>query len=257
MKRILTVPVLVILLALMLAFSASVSAKEECHWYCKRNADHKQPALDTNMQFIEDFGGYYIDKDHGDECDEKVIYLTFDVGYENGNVSKILDALKAEEVKGAFFVLGNVIKREPELIERMTAEGHLVCNHTTNHKNLAGADKESIEQEVRALEDMYCELTGKDMSKFFRFPEGTFDKSSIKQICSMGYKTVFWSFAYADWDNSRQMSEDAALEKILTNLHNGEIMLLHPTSATNAKIMPRLIKELKALGYRFGSLDEL
>lgn len=257
MKRILTVPVFVILLALMLAFSASVSAKEECHWYCKRNADHKQPALDTNMQFIEDFGGYYIDKDHGDECDEKVIYLTFDVGYENGNVSKILDALKAEEVKGAFFVLGNVIKREPELIERMTAEGHLVCNHTTNHKNLAGADKESIEQEVRALEDMYCELTGKDMSKFFRFPEGTFDKSSIKQICSMGYKTVFWSFAYADWDNSRQMSEDAALEKILTNLHNGEIMLLHPTSATNAKIMPRLIKELKALGYRFGSLDEL
>lgn len=257
MKRILTVPVFVILLALMLAFSASVSAKEECHWYCKRNADHKQPALDTNMQFIEDFGGYYIDKDHGDECDEKVIYLTFDVGYENGNVSKILDALKAEEVKGAFFVLGNVIKREPELIERMTAEGHLVCNHTTNHKNLAGADKESIEQEVRALEDMYRELTGKDMSKFFRFPEGTFDKSSIEQICSMGYKTVFWSFAYADWDNSRQMSEDAALEKILTNLHNGEIMLLHPTSATNAKIMPRLIKELKALGYRFGSLDEL
>ena len=257
MKKILTAPICVILIALMTVFSPSAFASKEYHWYCKRNSEHKQPSLDTEMRFIEDAGGYYIDKKHGDSSEDKVVYLTFDVGYENGNVAKILDALKEENVGGAFFVLGNVIKREPALIERMVSEGHLVCNHTTNHKNLAGADSELIKKELTELEDMYRELTGKDMAKFFRFPEGTFDKGSIEQVHSMGYKTVFWSFAYADWDNNKQMSEEAALEKIMSNIHNGEIMLLHPTSETNARIMPRLIKELKALGYRFGSLDEL
>ena len=139
----------------------------------------------------------------------------------------------------------------------MADEGHLVCNHTAHHKNLVGADRETFEKELKGLEDAYRDLTGRELSKFFRFPEGTFDKTSLKYAYDMGYKTVFWSFAYADWDNNKQMSESAALEKILSNLHNGEIMLLHPTSETNAKIMAKLIGELKSRGYRFGSLEEL
>lgn len=253
MKKIITLSV-----AVWLLISTVITANAAgLHWYCKRNAEHKQPMLDTNMRFIEEVGGYYIDRAHGDECEEKVIYLTFDVGYENGNVEKIMDVMKAQDVKGAFFILSNVIARNPELVKRMGDEGHLVCNHTSSHKNLVGEGKEKLAKELALLEDQYRELTGKELSKFYRPPEGTFDRAMLEDACSLGYKTVFWSFAYADWDNNKQMSEEAALEKILSNIHNGEIMLLHPTSSTNANIMDRLIKELKAQGFRFGTLDEL
>ena len=253
MKKIITISIVILLL---LGAIIPINA-EGLHWYCKRNAEHKQPMLDTNMRFIEEVGGYYVDRAHGDECEEKVIYLTFDVGYENGNVEKIMDIMSAEGVKGAFFILSNVIARDPELIKRMGDEGHLVCNHTSSHKNLVGAGKEKLAKELTQLEDQYRELTGKELSKFFRPPEGTFDRAMLEGACELGYRTVFWSFAYADWDNNKQMSEEAALEKILSNIHNGEIMLLHPTSSTNANIMERLIKELKSQGFRFGTLDEL
>ena len=253
MKKIIT-----LLIAVLLLFGTTMSINAEgLHWYCKRNTEHKQPTLDTNMIFIEEMDGYYVDRTHGDSCEEKVIYLTFDVGYENGNVEKIMDIMSAEGVKGAFFILSNVIARNPELVKRMGDEGHLVCNHTSSHKNLVGAGKERLAEELTKLENEYRELTGREISKFFRPPEGTFDRAMLEDARSLGYKTVFWSFAYADWDNNKQMSEDVALEKILSNIHNGEIMLLHPTSSTNAKIMERLIIELKAQGYRFGTLDEL
>lgn len=253
MKKIITLSIAVLLL---FGTIMSINAKG-LHWYCKRNTEHKQPTLDTNMKFIEEVDGYYVDRTHGDSCEEKVIYLTFDVGYENGNVEKIMDIMSAEGVKGAFFILSNVIARNPELVKRMGDEGHLVCNHTSSHKNLVGAGKERLAEELTKLENEYRELTGREISKFFRPPEGTFDRAMLEDARSLGYKTVFWSFAYADWDNKKQMSEAAALDKILSNIHNGEIMLLHPTSSTNAKIMERLIIELKAQGYRFGTLDEL
>lgn len=229
----------------------------ENYWYVQRNKEHKQPACDENLRYIEEYDGFYIDKNHGDDSKEKVIYLTFDAGYENGNVEKIIDVLDKEGIKGSFFILGNLIDRAPELVKRMSDSGHLVCNHTVNHKNLVGASEELVRSEITGLEEKYMALTGKDMAKFFRPPEGTFDKGLLKIVQSLGYKTVFWSFAYADWDNSSQMAEDVAMKKIMDYLHNGEIMLLHPTSATNAKIMQKLITELKAQGYRFATLDEL
>lgn len=234
----------------------SASAREQ-HWYCKRNAEHKQPTLDGEFSYIEQYGGIYVDKNHGDSCDDKVIYLTFDVGYENGNVKRIIDVLKDEGVKGSFFILGNVIDKEPELVKRMADDGHLVCNHTLTHQNLTGKEESVLVNEIKALENAYKNLTGKEMSKYFRPPEGTFDKEMLQRVNALGYKTVFWSFAYADWDNDKQMSSDKAMQKILDNIHNGEIMLLHPTSQTNADIMQSLIRELKAQGYRFATLDEM
>ena len=256
MKRIF-LKILLFCFAFVLLTPTIQTHAKDFNWYVKRNAEHKQPLCDAELSFIEQNGGIYADKNHGDGADEKVIYLTFDVGYENGNVAKIMDVLKNEGVKGSFFILGNVISREPELIKRMVNEGHLVCNHTLTHKNLTGATFEEFSKELKCLEDSYRELTAKEMSKFFRPPEGTFNEEMLKMAQSLGYKTVFWSFAYADWDNSAQMSETAALKKILDNIHNGEIMLLHPTSATNAKIMEKLIRELKSLGYKFATLDEI
>ncbi len=235
------------------------AASNELSFYCVRNKNHTQPILDENIKFIEMFGGYYVDRKHTDIAnDDKVIYLTFDAGYENGNISKILDVLEKEQVSGAFFILENLIIKNPELIKRMANEGHTVCNHTSRHRNITKFSTiEEMNTDLNKLEQLYFDLTGKKMKKYFRPPEGRFNESSMKFLQQLGYKTVFWSFAYADWDNSNQMSAQKAKAKIYENLHNGEIMLLHPTSATNALILGELICELKNQGYRFGTLDEL
>lgn len=256
MKRSIIKIIAVCLAFLVFTPAVNTNAKE-LFWYCKRNSEHKQPISDPQFSFLDEYGGIYVDKAHGDEIEEKVIYLTFDVGYENGNVSKILDVMKDEGVVGSFFILNNVIERNPELVLRMSNEGHIVCNHTMNHPNLVGKSEEVFKNEVLGLENEYRKLTGKEMAKFFRPPEGTFDKEMLERAQSLGYKTVFWSFAYADWDNGNQPDEDAALKKILDNIHNGEIMLLHPTSETNAKIIKRLITELKAQGFTFATLDRI
>ena len=187
-----------------------------------------------------------------------MIYLTFDAGYENGNISKILDTLKEENVPAAFFVLENLIKKDPELIKRMSSEGHLVCNHTSKQPDVTKfTTLEDFKQELESLETLYYNVVGKEMPKYFRPPEGKFSEQSMRFACELGYKTIFWSFAYADWDNNKQLSCEEAKAKILSNIHNGEIMLLHPTSSTNAEILKDIITELKSQGYRFGTLDEL
>jgi peptidoglycan-N-acetylmuramic acid deacetylase len=183
--------------------------------------------------------------------------LTFDAGYENGNVERILDVLREQNVKAAFFVLGNLIQKNTDLVNRMFDEGHLVCNHTYSHKRMTEISKEDFDRELDRLEDVCLQYTGKPLAKYYRPPEGRFDKQSLQFACDKGYKTVFWSFAYTDWDNDKQMSPEAAKRKILQNVHNGEIMLLHPTSHTNADILSDILCELKSQGYRFGSLDEL
>lgn len=210
------------------------------------------------MTFIENYGGYYVDKKHGDECEEKVIYLTFDAGYENGNVERILNVLKEENVKAAFFVLENVILKNGDLIKRMVNDGHLVCNHTSKHLDVTKCKTvNEFRVELEKLEKDFKECTGLNMPKYFRPPEGKFSENSMKFASQLGYKTIFWSFAYADWDNASQMSATKAKEKIMSNIHNGEIMLLHPTSKTNADILGDVIREIKSQGYRFGTLDEL
>lgn len=250
---------LILCLCMIMTFQVSIFSQEPTYsWYCVRNKEHLQPKADTNMAFIEKYNGYYVDKVHNDSSKEKVIYLTFDAGYENGNVSKILDTLKEENVSAAFFVLENLIAKNPELIIRMVEEGHLVCNHTSSHLDITKCESiDEFKGELQGLEEIYTQTTGREMPKYFRPPEGKFSERSMRYASELGYKTIFWSFAYADWDNNAQMSNEAAIEKIMSNTHNGEIMLLHPTSATNADILDDVIKALKSDGYRFGTLDEL
>lgn len=226
-------------------------------WYCKRTSNHTQPPVGADIAFVGEYGGYYIDKNHSDMSNEKVIYLTFDAGYENGNVARILDIMKRQEITGAFFVLGHLIEDNTSLVCRMFDEGHLVCNHTYSHKCMAGISEEEFKDELQKLENTCVEKTGHEMAHFFRPPEGKFDRACLSYAQNMGYKTVFWSFAYADWDNNRQMSREAAKRKIIDNIHNGAIILLHPTSKTNADILEDIIVELKNQGYKFGSLENL
>ena len=237
-------------------FSNVASADENvCSWYIKRNGNER-PRFPQEAEDLSDFNCYYID-DTASKNSEKILYLTFDAGYENGNISKILDVLKEEDVPAAFFVLDNIILKNTDLVTRMADEGHLVCNHTKNHRNLSRATKEDISSDLGALEKIYYEKTGREMEKFFRFPEGKYSLEATKTVCELGYTTVFWSFGYEDWDNGKQMPKEKAMKKILDNTHDGAIILLHPTSATNAEIMSTLITRWKEMGYKFGTLYEL
>lgn len=232
-------------------FSFNVSANEEYNWFIKKKGS-MTPDFPRIAKETEKYSAYYI----GD-TGEKTIYLTFDAGYENGNIEKILDTLKAEGVPAAFFLLDHLIIKNTDLVLRMANEGHLVCNHTKNHKNLCSASEEVIKQDILGLEDIYRQRCGLEMSKYFRFPEGKFSIEALKTVSSMGYKTIFWSLAYCDWDNTKQPSKECAIKNILDNTHPGAVILLHPTSKTNAEILPELISSWRAMGYSFGTLDDL
>lgn len=220
-------------------------------WYCKHMEGGERPPLPPEMSFIGEHGGYYLGED------EKVIYLTFDAGYENGNVERILDTLRAEGVPAAFFILENLVSRNTALVQRMIDEGHTVCNHTAVHPDMTTKTEAEFGAELARLERVYKDTMGVDIAKYYRPPEGRFTEENLKWAESLGYRTVFWSYAYADWDNEHQPPTDKALQKVLSGTHNGEVLLLHPTSSTNADILPRLIGEWKRMGYRFGTLDEL
>lgn len=244
----------------MILFVLNAYAKSTAvSWYCVRKKDHTQPTLPSELSFTKEYDVYWIDQNNSSYNDEeKVIYLTFDAGYENGNIEKILDTLCEEDVKASFFILDNMILKNEALVKRMIDEGHTVGNHTLKHKDMTKmASKEEVANELGALEALYKDTYGLDMCKLYRPPEGKVSETSLNWAKELGYKAVMWSFAYADWDNGKQPSCDYAMQKILDNLHNGEIMLLHPTSATNAAIMKDLISELKNRGYRFATVEEL
>lgn len=243
-------------LLLLLLFLPIAAEGKAVHWYCVRNKEHRQPTLPPDLAVVEKYDGYYLDRAHGDENSDRVIYLTFDAGYENGNVAKILDILQTEQVPAAFFLLEHFVNQNHDLVCRMANEGHLVCNHTATHKNLAHATKQEIAAELSRLEEA-CRGAGVAVAPYFRPPEGTFSEQMLASVKALGYKTVFWSSAHADWDNNKQPSPQRAMKILTDNLHNGQVLLLHPTSATNVAILPELIAKLKSEGYRFGTLVEL
>lgn len=243
-----------IAISLFIPFTIYTAADNSLHWYLKRRGA-SSPCFPPESEEIMQYNALFIDNKVDDN--NKVIYLTFDAGYENGNVEKILDTLKKENVPAAFFLLDNIILKNTDLVIRMAEEGHLVCNHTKNHKNLSLSEESEIIENLKALEDIYRECTGRELDKYFRFPEGKYSIDALRHVNNLGYTTVFWSFAYEDWDNNKQPNTDKAIKKILDNTHNGAVMLFHPTSDTNAKILPTLIKEWKRMGYSFGTLNQL
>lgn len=207
------------------------------------------------LNLINKYSTYYL----GDTS-KKVLYLTFDEGYENGYTSKILDILKANNVKAAFFVTTPYVNTNKDLIKRMVAEGHLVCNHSTNHPSMASVaakDASKFENEFRVLEKAYEDVTGQKMPKYFRPPMGKYSELSLYYTQKLGYKTIFWSFAYNDWDTKKQPSTDYGKKIIMERTHNGAIVLLHAVSKTNTEILDSVIKEWKSKGYEIQPLDKL
>ena len=189
---------------------------------------------------------------------DKVLYLTFDAGYENGCTEKILDILQKQDVKAAFFLVGNYIEKNADLVRRMAKEGHIVANHTMHHPDMSKlSDKAAFSKELTDLEALYKKTTGQDMPRFYRPPQGIYSEDNLKMAKDLGYKTVFWSLAYVDWNNDAQPTKEQAFSKLLPRTHNGAVVLLHSTSSTNAEILDELLTKWKEMGYRFGTVEEL
>lgn len=189
---------------------------------------------------------------------EKVLYLTFDAGYENGCTEKILDVLKSHNIPAAFFLVGNYIQQNPALVKRMVAEGHTVGNHTMHHYDMDRiADPVAFQKELSDLESLYRSVTGQEMEKFYRPPRGCYSEENLKAAKALGYKTVFWSLAYVDWLDKEQPTKEQAFSKLLPRIHNGAVLLLHSTSKTNAEILDELLTHYEKMGYRFAPIAEL
>ena len=232
----------------------SFSDENELNWYyVGKGKDQIAEAPRESVDFLKENSAYYL----GDTSN-KTLYLTFDEGYENGHTGEILDILKEYKVPAAFFVVKPYITKEPDLIKRMVDEGHIVGNHSVHHPSMAQIhDKEKFEAELKGVEDAYKELIGQDIPKFFRPPMGKYSKESLKMTKDLGYKTIFWSFAYKDWLVNNQPDENFAIQKIGKGGHPGSIMLLHAVSSTNTKILATVIKTFQEEGYEFKSLNDL
>lgn len=235
--------------------SRQVNAAADGNWGLSFQQEGSAPVGNATPEYLAKFNAYYIGP--GNEK-EKCIYLTFDAGYENGVTEQLLDVLKEEKVPAAFFVVGNFIEENPEIVKRMEAEGHLVGNHTMHHPDMSSiAEKEAFQQELNQLEEAYKKATGKSMKKYYRPPQGKYSESNLKQASDMGYTTVFWSLAYVDWLQDQQPTREEALNLLNKRIHPQAIVLLHSTSKTNGKILKELIEGWKKQGYVFRSVEEL
>ena len=236
--------------------SDAVSAAAGGNWGLSFQQEGKPPVANATADYLKQFHAWYTGPETAvkDQC----IYLTFDAGYENGYTEMILDVLEEEKVPAVFFLVGNYLKENPQLVQRMEADGHLVGNHTMHHPDMSEIEeKEDFAGELEALESVYRDITGSTMKKAYRPPQGKYSEANLKQAAELGYTTFFWSLAYVDWYENNQPSREEALNLLNSRIHPGAIVLLHSTSKTNAEILQELIQGWKQKGYVFRSLEEL
>lgn len=252
-KDIIIIAGAVLAAVLLTVAQLSQSAVQTGAWGLSFQQEGQPPSGPVGARVLAQYDGAYIGN-----TEEKVLYLTFDAGYENGHTEKILDILKKHQVPAAFFLVGDYLERNADLVRRMAEEGHIVGNHTASHPDMSKiSSMDAFEKELAEVEALFLEITGKELPKFYRPPQGVFSQENLKMAKELGYKTVFWSLAYADWDNSKQPSREYAFEKLLGRTHNGAVVLLHATSQTNANILDELLTKWEQAGYRFAPVSEL
>ncbi len=233
--------------------SNSISTAADGNWGLSFPEEGQPPIANASFDELKKYNAYYAE-----DTKEKVLYLTFDCGYENGNTPAILNALKKHNVSATFFTVGTFVKSEPELIKRMVAEGHIVGNHTYTHPDMSKISTlETFSKELQDVETLYEQITGTPMTKYYRPPQGKYSESNLAMAKELGYHTFFWSLAYVDWYQDKQPTKEAAFKKLLNRIHPGSIVLLHNTSSTNAAILDELLTKWEEMGYHFKTLDQL
>lgn len=231
----------------------AASLSQVTDWGLSFQSEGQPPVGNATSEELAKYDAWYV----GDTS-KKTVYLTFDAGYENGYTAEILDILKKEKVPAAFFLVGTYMDENRELVKRMAEEGHIVANHTMHHPDMSAiADEAAFKQELEDVEKLYKEITGEEMKKYYRPPQGKFSLANLEMAKKLGYKTVFWSLAYVDWYEDQQPTREEALKKLLPRTHNGAVILLHSTSKTNAQVLEELITKWKEEGYQFASLEKL
>lgn len=248
---------IILSLALIIGFTFAckhfISASKNTNWGLSFKKQGERPTGNATPEYLKEFNSYFIAPEGN-----KKIYITFDAGYEAGYTPKILEALKKHNAKATFFIVGTLMKSNPELIKQIDEKGHIVANHSMHHPNMSKmSTMEDFKKEIEPVEELYKEITGKDMKKFYRPPQGIFSETNLKMANELGYKTIFWSLAYVDWYKDKQPSKEEALNKIMSRIHDGAIILLHSTSKTNSEILDELLTKLEKQGYTFGTLEEL
>lgn len=228
-----------------------IKASNGYGWGFKKNTNHEVPDIGAYQDILNKYGAYYADN-----SGEKNIYLTFDNGYEEGYTDEVLDVLQKEDVPATFFVTGHYVESQPDLIERMVDEGHIVGNHSYHHPDFTVISKESMRKELEDLEEAVAEVSDQKELKYLRPPKGVFSEETLEWANELGYIHVFWSLAFVDWETSNQKGWEYAFDQIMEQIHPGAVMLLHTVSADNAEALEHLITELKAQGYTFRSLDD-
>lgn len=221
-------------------------------WWLKRNENHQTPEVSDHID-LSKYDAYYVNP----KCKKKKIFLTFDCGYENGFTPKILDVLKKQKIVAAFFVTKPFIREVRELVRRMKKEGHIVGNHTVHHKSMPTLSDRDNKQEIIDCAEYCKEATGYEMDHFIRPPMGEYNEKTLKLTKSMGYKTIFWSMAYVDFDVNKQPGKQYVVEHFKKYTHNGAIPLMHNVSQSNAEALDEVITNLKKEGYQFESLKKL
>lgn len=253
-KKIIGVFTLTIILCLFHSLYAESSSDNKAYgWGFKAGKPGERPEIgDLYESIIKRHNAYYID-----DTTSKRVYLTFDAGYENGTTPKILDILKEQKVCATFFLVGDYLKKEPELVKRMVEEGHIIGNHTWSHPDLTKLSKEQYKEELEKFEDYYHKLTGKKLMKILRPPAGTFSERSLTIADELGYYNIFWSLAYKDWEVDKQRGWEYAYNEVMKRIHPGAIILLHPVSKDNRDALEKIIVDLKAKGYEFAPITKL
>ena len=252
-RAILLGTVLVLAAIAMIAVQFATDSIQAGAWGLSFRQEGATPGGPATAEELRRFDAAYV----GDTS-QKVLYLTFDAGYENGCTEKILDVLKKHRVPAAFFLVGNYMEKNADLVRRMVDEGHIVGNHTMHHYDMSKLeDAAAFQKELTDLEALFQSITGKELPKYYRPPQGTYSQKNLQMAKALGYKTVFWSLAYVDWKNDAQPTKQAAFEKLLPRTHNGAVVLLHSTSQTNAEILDELLTQWEDQGYVFASIDKL
>lgn len=251
-KKIIT-SILFIFLTLLSSITCLVFASESGNWGLCFRKPNTPPEGNATQEELSKYNAYYI----GD-TNEKCVYLTFDVGYEAGFMENILDVLNKHNIKAAFFVVGNYLKTDASLVQRMVDEGHIVGNHTYSHPNMSKMQTyDDFLAQMQPNEKMFKEITGKDIDKFYRPPQGVYSLKNLQDAKDYGYTTVFWSVAHVDWQTESQPDHASSINLLMSRVHNGAIILLHAISKTNSEILDEFLTRLEDEGYTFKTLYEL